>query len=481
MWYRNIWKLVDELGIGKSFVDCDGFMQLSAGQYPVGPSYRNLTSMRYAWHNLRAGVAPILQTFLFFYAALDLMSQPYSYRAALDRVTVSGFLRSRLYRTEKISDQFEELMLKGISVPTYQVSAMTMRNVMRYWFHYPEPMMRILDGGLYDKFILPLQHRIEQLGGKLYFNHRLDRLEIHENNLTKLHFRRTGEGPIEIPVSRTILAIPCEKLWPLLDNSVIASVPELSKTRYLRSLPMAAMNLYFDRPIPHMPKGHINLVGSNYALSFIDVSQYWSELKGSALQVIASDFTQLNSASPDFAERCIVEELARWIPLGDAKIVRSNFLPHLEEPLFMNDVGAWTYRPDAATSLPNLYLAGDYCRSAIDLVSMEGAVSTGLLAAEAVRCDAGIDEPVEILVPDILPPWLFTFGMLALFPFAMAASIWVRLTDRKDDTEVSPTAPVARQPEAVDTAAAASAQAREESVTQGRPRRPVHDPRARSQ
>ena len=96
--------------------------------------------------------------------------------------------------------------------------------------------------------------------------------------------------------------------------------------------------------------------------------------------------------------------MARWIPLGDATIVRSNFLAHLEEPLFMNDVGVWAYRPDAATSIPNLYLAGDYCRSAIDLVSMEGAVSTGLLAAEAVRRDAEIAEPVEILVPDILPP-----------------------------------------------------------------------------
>ena len=99
--------------------------------------------------------------------------------------------------------------------------------------------------------------------------------------------------------------------------------------------------------------------------------------------MIASDFTPLSSASPDYAERCIVEELSRWIPLGDTTIVRSNFLAHLDEPLFMNDVGVWANRPDAATSLPNLYLAGDYCRSAIDLVSMEGAVSTGLLGGRS--------------------------------------------------------------------------------------------------
>ncbi|HEX2686315.1 MAG TPA: FAD-dependent oxidoreductase [Kofleriaceae bacterium] len=419
MWYRNIWKLVDELGLARSFVDCDGFLQMSAEQYPKGPSYRNLTSLRYAWHNLRAGVTPLPHTFLFFYAALDLMSQPYSYRAALDRVTVSGFLRSRPYRTEQISDQFEELMLKGISVPTYQVSAMTMRNVMRYWFRYPEPMLRILDGSLHDKWILPLQRRIEQLGGKLHFGHRLERLEIRDNALTGLMFRRAGAEPaaVTVEVDRAILAIPCEKLWPMLDDSVIASVPELAKTRYLRSLPMAALNLYFDRRIPQMPRGHINLLGSAYALSFIDVSAYWPQATGSVLQVIASDVTALGSASPAYAERCILDELTRRIPaLDEVTLVRSNFLPHLEEPLFMNDVGAWTYRPDAATSLPNLYLAGDYCRSAIDLVSMEGAVSTGLLAAEAVRRAAGLAEPVEVLVPEVPARWVLVLGRLALFP-----------------------------------------------------------------
>ena len=42
--------------------------------------------------------------------------------------SLTGFLRARFYRTDTIADQFQELMLKGISVPTYEVSAMTMRN-----------------------------------------------------------------------------------------------------------------------------------------------------------------------------------------------------------------------------------------------------------------------------------------------------------------------------------------------------------------
>jgi uncharacterized protein with NAD-binding domain and iron-sulfur cluster len=432
-WYLNTWKLVDELGIRRHFVDCEEFWQMRLGEFPRAHSFRNLSSIRFAWHNLRSGVLPVPQAFLFFYAALDLMSQPYSYRAQLDRVTVSGFLRARAYRTEPISAQFEELMLKGISVPTYQVSAMTMRNAMRYWFRYPLPMHRILDGGLHDKWILPLQRRIEELGGTIHTGHHLERLELAGGMLARLWFR---SRPAAVPVSaaRTILAIPCEKLWPLLDDDLIAQVPELARTRYLRSTPMAALNLYFERPIPGMPKGHVNLLDSLYGLSFIDVTPYWPAHDGgagSALQIIASDFTPLVEASPAYAERAIIDELKRCIPaLCDETIVRSNFLPHHDEPLFMNDVGAWSFRPDAATSVPNLYLAGDYCRSAIDLVSMEGAISTGLLAAEAVRADAGLAPAVEILVPKIPPPWLLAVGRYALLPFAMLAKLWTVLTGK---------------------------------------------------
>ena len=95
------------------------------------------------------------EMFLFLYAALDLISQRYSYRAPLDQLTITGFLRSRFYRTEAVATQFGDLMLKGISVPAHEVSAMTMWNVMRYWFRSPFPMQRILKGNLQDLWINP--------------------------------------------------------------------------------------------------------------------------------------------------------------------------------------------------------------------------------------------------------------------------------------------------------------------------------------
>jgi uncharacterized protein with NAD-binding domain and iron-sulfur cluster len=82
-WYHNARRLAIELGITDHFVDCDKFSQLAPGDFPHFKSFQNITSWRYAWRNLTAGVLPFFEAFLFFYAALDLMSQPYSYRAQL--------------------------------------------------------------------------------------------------------------------------------------------------------------------------------------------------------------------------------------------------------------------------------------------------------------------------------------------------------------------------------------------------------------
>ena len=147
----------------------------------------------------------------------------------------------------------------------------------------------------------------------------------------------------------------------------------------------------------------------------------------------------------------------------------------------MNDVGAWTYRPDAATKLANLYLAGDYCRSAIDLVSMEGAVSTGLLAAEAVRSAAGLAEPVEVLVPEIPARWVLVLGRLALFPLAMAARLWIALTGGPRPAEPGAVAPAPLSPEAAHAPAAPPTErARVAPAARRRDGAPAHHPRARS-
>src|SRR3546814_3922113 len=58
------------------------------------------------------------------------------------------------------------------------------------------------------------------------------------------------------------------------------------------------------------------------------------------------------------------------------------------EPLLINTPGALAQRPEATTSIPNLFLASDYVRCDVDLATMEGANE----AARAARSEEHTSE-----------------------------------------------------------------------------------------
>lgn len=427
-WYVNIWKLVDELGIRDNFVGIDEISELRAGKFPSFATLRNIASLKYAWRNLTSGFMPVPDMFLFFYAVLDLASQPYRLRLPLDHTSVAGFLGSRFYATEGLEQRFQELVLKAITAPGYNVSAMTVRKVVRFWLKSPSPLVRILRGNMQTYFIEPIQNKLQELSCEFHFSQRLERIETQGDRITRLHFidpkthQRTAIEP-EI----VVLAIPPEQVVKLLDDELYAAAPSFSKLLYLQSQPMVALDMYLKRKISEVPRAHINLAESQFALSFIDVSGTWPGYDGTVLNMIASGFNSVRTLSDQKAINLIIEELRRYVPFEKNEISSYVFQGHREEPLFLNTDGAWHFRPNTDTELSNLYLAGDYCRSYVDLTSMEAAVSSGLIAAEAIRIAAGLNQPVEIRKPEEPSQWLLMIAKIILAPLAVLAWLVIKI------------------------------------------------------
>ena len=61
-----------------------------------------------------------------------------------------------------------------------------------------------------------------------------------------------------------------------------------------------------------------------------------------------------------------------------------------DEPLLINTVNSWKLRPTARTKIPNLFMAGDFCKTNIDLATMEGANESGRQAANAILDASGV-------------------------------------------------------------------------------------------
>ena len=81
------------------------------------------------------------------------------------------------------------------------------------------------------------------------------------------------------------------------------------------------------------------------------------------------------------------------------------------EPLLVNLVNTWQLRPDAATRIPNLFLASDYVRTNTDLATMEGANEAARRAVNAIITASGSSaSPCQIWQlhePEIFAPLRF--------------------------------------------------------------------------
>jgi len=183
-----------------------------------------------------------------------------------------------------------------------------------------------------------------------------------------------------------ILAAPFERVRDLLPDD-IAAMPLFANIKHLEASPIASVHLWFNRPVMSLP--HAVLVGC--------VGQ-WVFNRGETspgehyLQVVISAARLDRSKLPDV----ILAELKRLFPeVGRASLLRSKVVT--EHTLTFSPVaGVDHWRPGQATPIRNLFLAGDWTATGWP-ATMEGAVRSGYLAAEAILDLCG--RPESIVLP----------------------------------------------------------------------------------
>ena len=93
-----------------------------------------------------------------------------------------------------------------------------------------------------------------------------------------------------------------------------------------------------------------------------------------------------------------MRELQEFFPaVATANLERSHVIKELRAT-FSARPGVEGLRPGAVTIAPKVFLAGDWTRSGWP-ATMEGAVRSGYIAAEAVTSAA--DQPLKFLIPDL--------------------------------------------------------------------------------
>ena len=214
-----------------------------------------------------------------------------------------------------------------------------------------------------------------------------------------------------------VLAIPVERVVELLTPQLLAADPALEGMRELAVDWMVGIQYFLRRPTP-IVDGHVAYLGSPWALTSISQAQFWRGDFASrygdgtvhdCLSVDISDWDTPGVLFGKTAKQCTREEIAKetWAQLrrclddGPNPVLRDEDVAHWfldpgvtwnpglgantnATPLLVNTAGSLVHRPEARTAVPNLFLAGDYVRTDIDLATMESANEAGRAAVNAL-------------------------------------------------------------------------------------------------
>ena len=119
---------------------------------------------------------------------------------------------------------------------------------------------------------------------------------------------------------------------------------------------------------------------------------------GSYLELVVSSSKSLVDKSKSEIEELALRELAEFFPqVREAKLVKSTVIKEVHAT-YSPAPGLDQYRPPNQTPWPRLFLAGDWTATGWP-ATMEGAVRSGYLAAEALTSASGAKR--DFLVPDL--------------------------------------------------------------------------------
>ena len=416
-WYPNVRKILTRLGV--PLIDFDRYHYLLPGKFPEKITIEERGWPASLFHNTFQGMMPWYQTVLFFNFVLEMISKPLSQKRLLDRVSQIGLMREAWYVTEQVAELNQENLLKASAIPAYEMSAMTAKKIAGYWVRTATPLLSVLPGDLQSTFIAPLEKEMRSAGVEVRLGVDVKSVEMKNGRVAALKVRAGGKTE-RIPGDLFAITTPLEVTRRFVDGPVHAAAPSLGNTHLLQAQPMSSMHVKLKRKISGVPREHVFLHGGEYGLSFIDVSQVWKDYSGagSYLSFIASNFAPLESVSDDDAIDAMLEEIYEYLPISkDDLDGRPVLNSNVKVPLFINTIGAWEDRPDPQTGIPNLVVAGDWVRNAIDLACMEGAVSAALAASAALlRADGETGALPEALVPPVWNRALLLAGRVAFLP-----------------------------------------------------------------
>lgn len=391
--YRNIFSLVDELGI-KPFTNwmrAAGYSEEGLEvEFPVFQDVPQLPTPLGTLTLTRFTRLPLLDrlTSLPILAALiDFDNTDTAWRK-YDPVTARELLRQfgcseRLYR-----DIFDPLLEVRLYAPAEQVSAAATLAVLCYYVvaHQKNLDFVLCRGSVKEKIFEPWIDSLKSKGCEFRKGRGVTDFFFNEETGC---ISEVLCGNDRIKADAVILALGITSLQEIIKRSSALSMnEEFLKAMNLATVDSVSVKLRLDRKI-NIPKGCNACSGFN-ALSgwtFFDLNAIYEEHENDEVTNLQADFYHATVLLPLNDEQIaakVKSYLSKYIKgVGDAQLIDKE-IARFPNSLTHFFPGSYNYSMQGSTSFPNLYMAGDWIITRHGSWAQERAYVTGLEAANRV-------------------------------------------------------------------------------------------------
>lgn len=397
--YPNILALIKELGIEDRLQWKEHTMIFNRLEKPG-------TYSRFDFPNLPAplnGVVAILRNndmlsweekLRFGLGLIPAMLRGQKYVEAMDRYSWSQWLQ-RHNIPPRVEKEVFIAMSKALNFinPDEISSVVVLTALNRFLQEKNGSKMAFLDGSPTERLCQPIVDYITERGGEVRLKTPLKQILLDREDAVSGFLIRGLDGAEDevVTADAYVSAVPVDLLKLLLPEPW-KSIDFFEKLAGLEGVPVINLHLWFDRKLTDID--HLLFSRSPLLSVYADMSNTcrgYANRERSMLELVLAPAKDWIGKPDDEIVAATLKELEQLFPdhfggENPAQLIKYHVVK-TPRSVYKATPGRQACRPTQITPIENFYLAGDYTLQRY-LASMEGAVLSGKLAAQAIAQDA---------------------------------------------------------------------------------------------
>ena len=292
------------------------------------------------------------------------------------------------------------MLLVGLFAPGEQCSAAAALGMLYYFIlaHQPDFDVVWCRGTVGEKIFKPWVQRIEELGGKVLTNKRVNDLILDENGKVE----RVVCGDETFAADAVIFGVSVSGMKKIVSGSkTLNNYAEFRNLTNLGGIDVLATRLWFDRKVNiPLPSNACFGFDPTTGWTFFDLNALHDEYKDEPGSVVEVDFYHANQLLP-MSDRELVAKIHRDLSIcvaefRQAKVVDFSII-RVKQGVTHFAPGSYQYLLSAKTSIDNLFMCGDWIVTDRGSWSQEKAYVTGIEAANLAIAKFGIGKKANII------------------------------------------------------------------------------------